>query len=83
MALQGEDDVVFLGHAAHVQDGVAHAAQGGVDAHTRGVGNLLEAHVLVVTHHEHLALALGQSLDQAAHVVVNLSCDNTILDGAI
>ena len=30
--LQGEDDVVFLGHAAHVQDGVAHASQGCVNA---------------------------------------------------
>ena len=54
--LQREDDVVLLGHAAHVQDGITHAAQRRVDAHTGGVGNLLEAHVLVVSHDEHLTL---------------------------
>lgn len=82
-ALQSEDDVVLLSHAAHIQDSVTHAAQCRVDAHTGGVGNFLEAHVLVVSHDEHLALAIGQCLDQPPHVVVNLSGDDIFLDCAV
>ena len=40
--LQLELHVVVAGHASHVDKGVAHASQCGVDAHIGGVGNLLE-----------------------------------------
>ena len=74
---------MLFGQTAHVQDGVAHASQGSVDAHAGGVGDFFEAHIPVVTHHEHLALAGGQGLDELAHVVVNLSGDEGVLDGHV
>ena len=32
----------LFGDAAHAHQGVAHAAEGGIDAHTRNLGNLFE-----------------------------------------
>ena len=73
--------LVLFGHFAHVEQGIAHAAQGGVDAHLRGIGNLFEAHVLVVSHDEHFALVLGQGGHQPAYVGVYLAGDDGVFDG--
>lgn len=82
MGLHGKDDVVLLGETAQVEDRIAHPSQGCVDAHAGGVGYLLEAHVPVVTHDKHLALAVGQGLDETPDVVMDLGSDHFILDGA-
>ena len=83
IASQGEDNVMLLGHAPHVQYGISHAAQSGVDAHAGRVGNLFETHIHVITHGEHFALALGQRTDEASHIAVNLRHDQIILDRTV
>ena len=74
--------LVLFGHFAYVEQGIAHAAQSGVDAHLRGIGNLFEAHVLVISHDEHFALVLGQGGHQPAYVGVYLAGDDGVFDGA-
>jgi len=45
---------------AHPGERAVQAALDGAEAHPEGLGDLLEAHVLVVPQHDHRALALGQ-----------------------
>ena len=68
----GEGYIVFGGYAAHVDKGVAHASQGGVDAHPGGFGDFLERHVAEKTHVEHLALAFGERAYYTMDVLVDL-----------
>lgn len=78
-----EGNIVFAGKAAHVDDGIAHSAEGGVDRHPGCFGNLLERHIAVEAHHENLSLVLGEGLDEAAHVVGDLLVNEHILDSAL
>ena len=57
---------------AHVDQGVAHAAQCGVDAHIGVLRDLLEAHAQVGPHHHHIALFIWQVIDQLAHILIDL-----------
>ena len=78
---ESENYVVFLGNSAHVKDCVSHTSERGVDANVCGVGNFLEAHVVIVSHHEHFALKFGKGLHEALYVVVNLVSYQLVLDG--
>lgn len=78
-----ERDAVAFRHAAHVEQGIAHTAEGGVDAHTRGVGNLLERELLIIAHVHHLALNGWQHIEKSAHVVHHLTIDVCALDVAL
>ena len=59
-----EDNIVLNCQAAHVKNSIAHATQRSVDAHISAIGNLLEAHVLVVTHEQNFSLIGWQSSHQ-------------------
>ena len=71
------------GHAAEVEEGVAHTAKGRVDAHTRALGNLLERHLTVVAHDKHLALLGGEVLDEMPYVVADGGVAEDILHVAV
>ena len=75
----GEGYIVFGGDAAHVNQGVAHAAQGGVDAHSGCLGYFLERHVAEKAHVQHLALALGERADYTVDVLVYLRVNKEVL----
>ena len=80
---QLQRDAVALRHAAHVEQGVAHTSECGVDAHARGVGNLLERELLVEAHVHHLALYRRQHVEKTAHVAHHLTVDVGVLDIAL
>lgn len=42
LMLADERELTFAGHASEVDKGVAYATQGGIDADTENLGNLLE-----------------------------------------
>lgn len=75
----GQLNIVLLGHAAEIENGVAHASEGGIDAHAGDVGNLLERQVLIEAHVDNLALGSGQTVHHAAHVVKDLLVDDLAL----
>ncbi len=51
-----ETQFLTLHHLAQVVQRVAHAAQGGVNAHVGNVGNFFKAHVAEVAHNQHFLL---------------------------
>ena len=67
--------------SAHVEDGIAHSSQSSVDADLSALGNFLEAHVLVISHEQHLALRFGQCLDESSDVAVDLLSHHGVLNG--
>lgn len=72
VSLQFDVDVVFLGQAAEVDDGVAHAAEGGVDAYAGFSGYVFEVAFAVVAQDDHATLLGGEHFDQFADVLVGL-----------
>lgn len=77
-AAQG--DVFLLGYAAHVENGVAHAAESRVYADVGGLGNILETHVAEKAHVNHLALELRQLVHDIDHIGSYLRIDHEILN---
>ena len=75
----GKHYVFLAGDASHVDYGVAHASERGVDAHSGGFGYLFERHVAVESHVDHLALRCGECLHDSAHVGVYLRGHQQIL----
>ena len=75
--------MVLICDTAQIENGISHASKRSVDAHIECIGNLLETHVPVEAHHQHITLAHRQLLDQAAHITVNLAGHHIILDGAL
>ena len=54
--LSFEHDLMLPDHFTHVDEGIAHAAQGGVDAHLSMLGDVFEAHAQIRAHDHHFAL---------------------------
>ena len=78
--LQFDDHVVFAGKAAEIDDGIAHTAEGGIDADIGSLGNLLEVEAAIVTHDNHAALLGGKLLDEFADVGIGLFAHNLFLN---
>jgi len=51
-----QDNLVILRQLPHVENGVAHAPEGCIDADAGDIGNLPEAQIPVITHLQHLPL---------------------------
>lgn len=71
--------MVGIGQTLHIQDGVTHASQGRVDACPGGFGNLFKRQALIKPHLQHLALVVGQGIDDAAYVIMDLCVDHALL----
>ena len=71
--------LVDLGHLAQVDQGIAHASQSRVDADVGDVGDLLEAHVVVDPHTQHLPLLHRKLFDHLTEVAVDLIDDHPLL----
>ena len=79
---------VFLSHQtelsvadelAQVDEGIAHTAKRRVDADACQLSNLLEAKVVVETHHDDFLLRLWQVVEQMAYRLTRLTVDHLIL----
>lgn len=81
--LHGKDNIVLLGQVAHIDYSIAHATESRVDAHLGGISNLLERHVAVESHHQHLALRIGKRHHQTTQVLVDLEAHHLVLDSAV
>ena len=75
--------MVLLSHSAKVEDGIAHTAQTGIDAHIGGLGDFLERHVLVISHVNHFTLVGRQEHHELLHVAHNLLTHQLALHVAI
>lgn len=69
-----------MGYAPEIEDGIAHSAEGGVDAHSGCLGDFLEGEVLVIAHFEHLLLQFGKLFDEKLHVVADLIGDKDVFN---
>lgn len=76
-------DLLLVDHLAHIDQRVAHPAQGRVDGNAGKLGNFLEAHICVVAQDNDLSLLGGQGINQAAHFVVRLAADHFSLGVAL
>ena len=56
MLLRCHADTTFVGHVAEVEDGIAHATKGGIDAAVGLLGYFLEGELVVHTHHQYFTL---------------------------
>ena len=72
-------DVVLLGQFAHIDEGVAHTAEGGVDADVGLFSDFLETQVFVETHEDDFALCFGQEADEGLYLVHRLGVDHFAL----
>ena len=75
----GQNNLVFLDNLPQVDQGVAHAAQGGVDANSGTFAYLLEAHVFVNSHDQNFTLVVGEFVNQQSQVAVDLVFDQLAL----
>ena len=73
--LHFQHHVAVAGQTAQVDDGVAHAAEGGVDAHSRFFGYVLELVFAVVAQYHHASLFVGEFLNEFAYVLTSLVFD--------
>lgn len=78
--LQLDKHVVFFGQSAQVDDGIAHSAEGGVDADAGACGNVFEVAFAIVAEYHYAALFGGQHLDQFADVAAGLLAHDALLD---
>ena len=83
MLQAAKGDVVLLSHAAHVQDGIAHAAQSGVDTHAGDVGNFFETEVLIVAHEDYFALIVRQMLHEFFYICQRLLVGKNVLGAVV
>ena len=65
-------DIVLFDQLAQIDQGVAHTAEGGIDAHSCVLGDLLEAEIKIVAQHDDFFLLLRQHLYQALELVLPL-----------
>ena len=56
------EQVLLCSDALHIDEGITHPAQGGIDADIQFFGNFLETHILIKPHEYYLALRLRQLL---------------------
>ena len=63
---------MLLGQPTEVYDSITHAPKGGVDAHTRAGGNVLEIAFAIVAENHHSALLGRQHLHQLADIAAGL-----------
>jgi len=56
-----ESQLMFIGHTAHIEQGVAHTTEGGVYTHACNFGYFLKTKVLVIAHKDYLTLISGQA----------------------
>ena len=71
--------IMLLRQAAEVDDGVAHAAEGGVDADTGAGGDVFEVALPIVAQDNHAALLGRQHAHQLADVLAGLLLHNEVL----
>ena len=71
---------MLLGEAAEVDDGIAHTAEGGIDADPCAGGNVLEVALAIVAQDDHAALLGGQHLDELADIAAGLLTHDGLLD---
>ena len=69
-------NLLLVDHLAHIDQGVAHPAQGGVDAYAGELGDFFEAHVGVVAQDHYFALLGRQAVYQLTYFVVRLTADH-------
>lgn len=74
------DDYVFLlDDLAEVDEGVAHSAEGGIDAHIGDFSDVFEADVLVDAHFEDFALLFRQQFHERGDFSVDLFRNQLLL----
>mgnify|MGYP003297178487 CR=1 FL=1 len=62
---------------------ITHTAESGIYADACDVGDILERQVLIVAHKDHLALTVGQLIDEHTHIAEHLLVYHTVLDSAL
>ncbi len=73
-------DIVLGCYATHINYGVTHAAERCIDTYICGLGNLLERHISIVAHHQHLTLIVGKHFYYTAYIFMNLTAYKLILN---
>lgn len=73
-------DVVFLGQPPEVDDGVAHTAEGGVDAHAGALGDVLEVALSIVAEDDDASLLGREHFHKFADVAVGLLAHEQLFD---
>ena len=76
-------DLLLIDHLAHVDEGVAHPAEGRIDGNAGKLGDFLEAHVCVVTQDDNFALLGWQGIHEVTNAVVRLAADHVRLGIAL
>ena len=76
---EGERDAVLVGETAHVDDGIAHPSQGGIDADTSILRYLAEAQILIEAKEDDLALHGGERSDELTYIGQHLMVGDTRL----
>ena len=69
----------FLHHLADVDQRIAHAAQGSVDADARQLRYFFKTHIGVVAQDDHLALLGREHVHQLADAIVGLAAYDVLL----
>ena len=80
MILERQRYAVFFSQSTHIEYSITHASQSSINAYMGGVGYLFKAHILVVTHKQHLSLRFGQSIYKVSDIAMYLASHHEVFD---
>jgi hypothetical protein len=78
-ALCSDHQLFFFNEFADIDEGVAHATEGGIDAHVGEACDFLEGHICIMAKDHYFSLLSRQHIDEDADAIIGLILDHAHL----